>query len=171
MTCGWKLEHQPWRTPWKVARRRVCSTDEVPICGAPVTWPQSGSSPRRILSNPSPCKLSSPPRNSGGALPAEMAVPFCVLLEGQASSCTEPTATWQRLNAAGGGGEISYRAAVKRRHPLARSPSVVRRAKVDGFIRSCRLPDVPGVKLNAELLEGRTPVVVMEARPLKLRQF
>ena len=26
-------------------------------------------------------------------------------------------------------------------------------------------------KLNAELLEGRTPVVVMEARPLKLRQF
>ena len=56
-----------------------------------------------------------------------MAVPFCVLLEGQASSCTEPTARWQRLNA-GGGGEISYRAAVKRRHPLARSPSVVRRA-------------------------------------------
>ena len=42
---------------------------------------------------------------------------------------------------------------------------------MDGFIRSCRLPDVPGVKLNAELLEGRTPVVVMEARPLKLRQF
>ena len=116
MTCGWKLEHQPWRTPWKVARRRVCSTDEVPICGAPATWPQSGSSPRRILSNPSPCKLSSPLRSSGGALPAEMAVPFCVLLEGQASSCTEPTATWQRLNA-GGGGEISYRAAVKRRHP------------------------------------------------------
>ena len=28
MTCGWKLEHEPWRTPWKVARRRVCSTDE-----------------------------------------------------------------------------------------------------------------------------------------------
>ena len=42
---------------------------------------------------------------------------------------------------------------------------------MDGFIRSCRLPDVPGVKLNAELLEGRTPVVVMEARPLKLREF
>ena len=38
---------------------------------------------------------------------------------------------------------------------------------MDGFIRSCRLPDVPGVKLNAELLEGRTPVVTMEARPLK----
>ena len=99
-------------------------------------------------------------------------MPFCVLLEGQASSCTEPTAAWQRLTAGGGGGgggggEISYRAAVKRRHPLARSPSVVRRAKVDGFIRSCRLPDVPGVKLNAELLEGRTPVVTMEARPLK----
>ena len=33
------------------------------------------------------------------------------------------------------------------------------------------MPDIPGVKLNAELLEGRTPVVVMEARPLKLRQF
>ena len=125
MTCGLKLEHQPWRSPWKVARRRVCSTDEVPICGAPVTWPQSGSSPRRILSNPSPCKLSSLLGNSG--LPAEMTVPFCVLLEGQASSCTEPTATRRRLNA-GGGGEISYRAAVKRRHPLARSPSVVRRA-------------------------------------------
>ena len=42
---------------------------------------------------------------------------------------------------------------------------------MDGFIRSCRVPDIPGVKLNAELLEGRTPVVVMEARPLKLRQF
>ena len=39
VTCGWKLEHQPWRTPWKVARRRVCSTDEVPICGVPATWP------------------------------------------------------------------------------------------------------------------------------------
>ena len=50
MTCGWKLEHQPWRTPWKVARRRVCSTEEVPICGASVAWPQSGSSPPRILS-------------------------------------------------------------------------------------------------------------------------
>ena len=124
MKCGWKLAHQPRHAPWKVARRRVCSTDEVPICGAPATWPQSGSSPPRILSNPS--KLS-PLRNSGGALPAEMAVPFCVLLEGRASSCTEPTATWQRLNA-GGGGEISYRAAVKRKHPLARSPSVVRRA-------------------------------------------
>ena len=33
------------------------------------------------------------------------------------------------------------------------------------------MPDIPGAKLNAELLEGRTPVVVMEARPLKLRQF
>ncbi len=33
------------------------------------------------------------------------------------------------------------------------------------------MPDIPGVKLNAELLDGRTPVVVMEARPLKLRQF
>ena len=31
MTCGWELQHQPWRTPWNVARRRVCSTDEVPI--------------------------------------------------------------------------------------------------------------------------------------------
>ena len=39
MTCGWKLENQPWRSPWKVARRCVCSTDEVPICGAPATWP------------------------------------------------------------------------------------------------------------------------------------
>ena len=39
------------------------------------------------------------------------------------------------------------------------------------FIRGCRVPDIPGVKLNAELLECRTPVVVMEARPLKLRQF
>ena len=98
MTCAWKLEHQPCRTPWKVARRRVCLTDEAPICGALVTWLKSGSSPPRILSNPSPCKLS-PLRNSGGALPAEMAVPFCVLQEGQASSCTEPAATWQRLNA------------------------------------------------------------------------
>ena len=101
MTCGWKLEHQPWCSAWKVARRRVCSTDE-----------ESGSSPRRIL-------------------PAEMAVPFCVLLEGQASSCTEPTATWQRINARGGG-EISYRAEVKRRHPQARRPPVVRRARASG---------------------------------------
>eukprot|EP00959_Pyramimonas_sp_CCMP1952_P432602 9059257-Pyramimonas_sp.AAC.1 len=60
-----------------------------------------------------------------------MTVPFCVLLEGQASSCTEPTATRRRLNARGGG-NISYRAAVKRRRPLARSPSVAQRAKTSG---------------------------------------
>ena len=42
---------------------------------------------------------------------------------------------------------------------------------MDGFTRSCRVPDIPGVKLNAELLEGRTPVVIMEARPLKPRQL
>ena len=33
------------------------------------------------------------------------------------------------------------------------------------------MPVIPRAKLNAELLEFRTPVVVMEARPLKLRQF
>ena len=67
--------------------------------------------------------------------------------------------------------EISCRAALKRRHPLARSLSVARRANLDGFIRSCRVPDIPGVKLDAELLEGKTPVVIMEARPLKPRQL
>ena len=103
MTCGWKLEHQPWRTPWKVARRRVCSTDEVLICDTHL-WRARHVAIIGVVTSensvePLPCKLSSPLRNSGGALPAEMAVPFCVLLEGQASSCTEPTATWQRLNA------------------------------------------------------------------------
>ena len=29
------------------------------------------------------------------------------------------------------------------------------------------MPDIPGVKLDAELLEGKTPLVIMEARPLK----
>ena len=33
------------------------------------------------------------------------------------------------------------------------------------------MPDIPGVKLNAELLEGRAPEVIMEARPLKPRQL
>ncbi len=103
MTCGWKRDHQPRRTSWKVARRRVCSTEEVPICGASVAWPQSGSSPPRTLSNPSPRKLSSLPlRDSGGALPAEMAVPFRALPEGQLSSVDMEMDCYQRASSCTG---------------------------------------------------------------------
>eukprot|EP00959_Pyramimonas_sp_CCMP1952_P194519 4067508-Pyramimonas_sp.AAC.1 len=34
MTCGLKLEHQPWRSAWKVARRRVCEKGAVKVSPA-----------------------------------------------------------------------------------------------------------------------------------------
>ena len=63
----------------------------------------TAASPPRTLSNPSPCKLSSLPlRDSGGALPAEMAVPFRALPESQLSSVDMEMDCYQRASSCTG---------------------------------------------------------------------
>ena len=50
-------------------------------------------------------------------------------------------------------------------HPFARRPNVVRGAEADDIIQSAVIRDIPGAKLNADLLKG-VPVIVMQAPPL-----
>ena len=67
--------------------------------------------------------------------------------------------------------KISCRKSDRPSHPLARRPVVLRGAEADDVIRRCRVPDTPGARLNATLLLGRIPVIMMENPPLKPSQL
>ena len=50
-------------------------------------------------------------------------------------------------------------------HPFARRPNVIRGAEANDIIQSAVIRDIPGARLNADLLKG-VPVIVMQAPPL-----
>ncbi len=51
-------------------------------------------------------------------------------------------------------------------HLFARSPEIIRGTKAHEIIESTVIPEIPGAKLNAKLLQDRVPVSLMQSPPL-----